>query len=116
MAASFWINYFLALAVVGLLLGGLYMIVRGLSRGRVIASAGRRMVTVLESTMLAQHVAVHVVKVGTRYFLVGGGNGNVSTLAELQPEEVDAWLAAERSALTGPGRSLLGALARVRGR
>ncbi len=115
MAASFWINYFLALAVVALLLGGLWMIVRGLARGRLVASAGRRMVTVLESTALAQHVAVHVVKVGTRYLLVGGSSGNVSTLAELEPAEVDAWLAQQREGL-GAGGSLLGVLARVRGR
>ena len=115
MTAGFWFSYFLALAVVALLLTGLYMLVRGLARGRVLASAGRRMVTVLESTALAQHVAVHVVKVGTRYFFVGGGNGNVSTLAELDAAEVDTWLAQQREAL-GDGRSILSVLARVRGR
>ena len=116
MAAGFWLNYFLALAIVGLLLGGLYMIVRGLSRGRVIASAGRRMVTVLESTALAQHSAVHVVKVGKRYLLVGGSNTTVATLAELDPEEVETWLAQQRDALGSGGLSILGAFARVRGR
>ena len=116
MATSFWFSYFLALGVVALLLAGLYLIVRGLARGRIVASAGRRMVTVLESTALAQHVAVHVIKVGSRYLLVGGGNGNVATLTELQPEEVEAWLAAQRDVLGVGRQTLLGALARVRGR
>ena len=115
MSGGFWLNYFLALIIVGLLLGGLWLIVRGLARGRVFASAGRRMVTVIESTMLSQHAAVHVVKVGSRYLLIGGSNANVSTLAELAPEEVDAWLAQQRESLAG-NRSLASMLARVRGR
>jgi flagellar biogenesis protein FliO len=100
MSGGFWFNYFLALVVVALMLLGLWVVVRGLSRGRIFASASRRMVTVLESTMLSQHVAVHVVKVGERYMLVGGGNnGTLALLADLPPEEVDAWLAAQRSTL-----------------
>jgi flagellar biogenesis protein FliO len=98
---SFWINYFLALTIVALMLAGLYIIVRGLARGRVFASADRRMVTVLESTMLSQHASVHVVKVGNRYMLVGGSNGHVSMLAELPSDDVEAWLAHERQALAG---------------
>lgn len=114
LSSGFWFNYFLALAVVALLLGGLYMIVRGVARGRVMASAGRRMVTVLESTALAQHSAVHVVKVGKRYLLVGGSNSTISTLAELDPEEVETWLVQQREGLAKGGLSFLGALARGR--
>jgi flagellar biogenesis protein FliO len=100
MSGGFWLNYFLALFVIGLMLLGLWVLVRGLSRGRIFASASKRMVTVLESTALAQHVAVHVVKVGERYLLIGGGNnGTLSLLAELPPEEVDTWLAAQRETL-----------------
>jgi flagellar biogenesis protein FliO len=106
MTWSFWVNYFLALTIVALMLGGLYMIVRGLARGRVFASADRRMVTVLESTMLSQHASVHVVKVGARYMLVGGSNGHVSMLADLPNDEVESWLAHERQALAA-GRTLL---------
>jgi flagellar biogenesis protein FliO len=115
MSGGFWFNYFLALLVVALMLLGLWVVVRGLSRGRIFASASRRMVTVLESTMLSQHVAVHVVKVGQRYLLVGGGNnGSLSTLAELPPEEVDAWLAAQRESLGKTG--WLGVVGSLRGR
>jgi flagellar biogenesis protein FliO len=106
MSWSFWINYFLALSIVALMLGGLYIIVRGLARGRTFASANRRMVTVLESTMLSQHSSVHVVKVGQRYMLVGGSNGNVSMLAELPSDDVEAWLAHERETLAA-SRTLL---------
>jgi flagellar biogenesis protein FliO len=115
MSWSFWLNYFLALTIVALMLGGLYIIVRGLARGRVFASANRRMVTVLESTMLSQHASVHVVKVGQRYLLVGGSNGNVSMLAELPSEDVEGWLTQERETLAA-GRTLFSAARWVRSR
>ncbi|MBV8331997.1 MAG: flagellar biosynthetic protein FliO [Candidatus Eremiobacteraeota bacterium] len=106
MSTGFWLNYFLALTIVALMLGGLYITVRGLARGRLLASAHRRMVTVLESTMLSQHASVHVVKVGAKYMLVGGSNGNVSMLTELPPEDVESWLVAERESLAA-SRSML---------
>jgi flagellar biogenesis protein FliO len=109
MSTGFWLNYALALAVVALMLGGLYIIVRGLARGRLLVSADRRLVTVLESTMLAQHVSVHVVKAGSRYLLIGGGQGQVNTLTELNADEVEAWLAQQRLT-AGVNRSLLDAL------
>ncbi len=115
MSWSFWINYFLALSIVALMLVGLYIIVRGLARGRVFASANRRMVTVLESTMLSQHSSVHVVKVGNRYMLVGGSNGNVSMLTELPGDDVEGWLAHERETLTA-GRTFLNPARWVRSR
>ena len=100
MTSGFWLNYFVALLVVALMLGGLYAVVRGLARGRVLASADRRLVSVLESTVLSQHGSVHVVKVGSRYFLLGGGSqASPSTLAELPAEEIDAWLAEQRTLL-----------------
>jgi flagellar biogenesis protein FliO len=109
MSTGFWLNYALALVVVALMLGGLYIIVRGLARGRLLVSADRRLVTVLESTMLAQHVSVHVVKAGSQYLLIGGGQGHVNTLAQLPADEVEAWL--EQQRLTaGLNRSLFDAL------
>lgn len=115
MSWGFWTNYFLALAIVALMLGGLYIVMRGLARGRVFASADRRLVTVIESTMLSQHVLVHVVKVGGRYLLIGGSNGNVSTLAELAPDEVDGWLAQQREISATTTKSLVNAVRWVRG-
>lgn len=96
MTPNFWINYVLALAVVALLLAGLNAMVRGLARGRASAANRRRMVTVLESTALAPNVALHVVRVGSRYVMIGGSNANVSLLAELEPEDVGGWLARHR--------------------
>lgn len=115
MSTGFWLNYFLALTIVALMLGGLYITVRGLARGRLLASANRRMVTVLESTMLSQHSSVYVVKVGARYMLVGGSNGNVSMLAELPSDDVEAWLTHEREALVA-SRSLFDPARWVRSR
>jgi len=45
-------QYILALLVVGLMLFGLYGVVRALGRGRLIASANKRLVSVIESTFL----------------------------------------------------------------
>ncbi len=93
MNGGFWTQYFLALFVVGFMLLGLWLIVRGLARGRMLSSAKRRLVTVVESTMLSQHVGVFVVKAGGRYLLLGGGkDGSVSSLGELPAAEVEAWM------------------------
>ena len=96
------------------MLGGLYAIVRGLARGRVLASADRRLVTVLESTMLSQQGALHVVKAGSKYLLIGGGNGHVTTLGELPAEEVEAWLAGQRTVLGAQTASLMDAFKMLR--
>jgi flagellar biogenesis protein FliO len=106
MSTGFWLNYFLALVVVALMLGGLYAVVRGLMRGRVLASASRRMVTVLETTVLSQHASMHVVKVSSRYLLIGGTNTSVSNIAELPAEDVEAWLAQQREAHAAGGSLL----------
>jgi flagellar biogenesis protein FliO len=99
MTAGFWLNYFLALVVIALMLAGLYAVVRGFARGRVLAMSDRRMVSVLESTVVSQHASLHVVKVGKRYLLIGGGNAQLATLAELPAEDIEAWVAAERAAI-----------------
>ncbi|MBV9333316.1 MAG: FliO/MopB family protein, partial [Candidatus Eremiobacteraeota bacterium] len=48
------------------------------------ARRGRR-VDVLESAMLSQHAALHVVRVDARYFLIGSAAAGVTRLAELRP-------------------------------
>ncbi|HTV73740.1 MAG TPA: flagellar biosynthetic protein FliO [Candidatus Acidoferrales bacterium] len=116
MPSSFWLSYVFALLVVALLLGGLYAVVRGLARGRILASANRRLVTVLETTVLSQHSALHVVKVGGRYYLVGGGQGHVNTLVELPAEEVEGWLESQRALLRTTQRSLTDMVKSLRGK
>ena len=98
------------------MLGGLYAVVRGLARGRVIASAERRLLTVLESTMLSQHAAVHVVKVGKRYVMIGASNGNVSMLGDLPSDEAETWLAEQRTIFGAHRASLLEAFKFLRGK
>ncbi|HUA07844.1 MAG TPA: flagellar biosynthetic protein FliO [Candidatus Acidoferrales bacterium] len=116
MPASIWPSYFLALLVVALLLGGLYIVVRGLARGRILTSANRRIVTVLESTALSQHSALHVIKVGNRYFLIGGGQGHITSLVELPADEVESWLEAQRALLRTTQKSLADMVKSLRGK
>ena len=116
MPSGFWFEYLFALLVVALLLGGLYAVVRGLTRGRILTSANRRIVTVLESTPLSQHSALHVIKVGNRYFLVGGGQGHINSLVELPADEVESWLEAQRALLRTTQKSLADMVKSLRGK
>ena len=116
MSTGFWWSYIGALLVVALMLGGLYAVVRGLARGRLIASTSRRIVTVLESTPLSQHSAMHVVKVGSKYYLIGASNGHVSTLGEMDGPELEAWIAEQKNMLAGQPATLLEAFNRLRGK
>jgi flagellar biogenesis protein FliO len=101
MSWTFWLNDLLAFAVVTLMLAGLYAMLKRFVRGNALAAVDRRLVTVLEATMLSQQSAVFVIKVGSRYLVVGGGNASVSTLAELPAQEVEAWVARERRSSRG---------------
>src|SRR5579864_4611993 len=103
-------QYILALLVVALMLFGLYTVVRALGRGRLITSADKRLVTVVESTSLAQNTTLHVIKVVDRYYLVGGGGGHVSTLAEIPSEQVGPWISEQRNLFTAQTQSLTGFL------
>lgn len=116
MSSGFWIQYLFALLVVALMLGGLYAVVRGLARGRLIASSEKRLVTVLESTPLSQHSALHVVKVGSRYYLIGGGNGPMGTVAELDSAEVENWLQTQRELFSVTRKSLADLIKPFRGK
>lgn len=82
MPSSFWPLYIEKLAIVALVLGALYLAARRLRQTRLFAPSGR-LVNVLESTMLSQHAALHVVSVGSRCFLIGSAAGGVTRLAEL---------------------------------
>ncbi|MFZ0031751.1 MAG: flagellar biosynthetic protein FliO [Candidatus Cybelea sp.] len=82
MPSSFWPLYVEKLAIVALVLSALYWAARRLRQTRLFAPSGRS-VNVLESTMLSQHAALHVVSVGSRRFLIGSAAGGVTRLAEL---------------------------------
>jgi flagellar biogenesis protein FliO len=78
---------------------GLTYAVRTINRGRIVASTGRRLVSVVESTVLAQNVTLHVVKVGDRYYLVGGGSAGVTQIADVPADVVDPYIETQRKAL-----------------
>jgi flagellar biogenesis protein FliO len=83
-------------------------------RGRIVVGAGRRLVSTVESAILAQNVTVHVVKVGGKYYLVGGGSAGVSLLAELSPEDVEPYIDAQRAALAQQRETFLRPFTRFR--
>lgn len=90
MAWTFWASYLERLAIVALVLGALYVIARKLRQTRLFARPGRRL-SLLESMMLSQHAALYVVRVGTRYFLIGSGTGGVTKLTELEESQIRAF-------------------------
>jgi flagellar biogenesis protein FliO len=78
---------------------GLTYAVRTINRGRIVASTGRRLVSVVESTVLAQNVTLHVVKVADRYYLVGGGSAGVTQIADVPADAVEPYIETQRKAL-----------------
>jgi flagellar biogenesis protein FliO len=83
--ANFWIAYVEKLAIAGIALGLLYMLARVLRHGRFLGRRGR--IALIESAALAPHAALHLVRVDSRYFLIGSA-AQVGLLAELAPCEV----------------------------
>jgi flagellar biogenesis protein FliO len=114
MDIAFALHVVQAFAIVGLLLAGLIYLGRTFQRGRLLASAGRRLVTTVESTALAQNVTVHVVRVADKYYLVGGGSAGVALLAELPADEIEPFVESQRSALLAQRETLMRPFARFR--
>lgn len=96
-----------ALGLVALLLFALTYVVRALSRGRLVVAANRKLVTVVESTFLAQNVTLHVVKVGERFYLVGGGSAGVTKIDEVPADVAQPWLDEQKLHLTGQRDAVL---------
>ena len=103
-----------AFAVVALLLVVLTYGVRLLNRSRIVAASGKRLVSVVESTFLAQNVTLHVVKVGDRYYLVGGGSAGVTHIADVPGDVVDPYIETQRKALGEQRDAVLRLLQRFR--
>jgi|GEM_PF-4223884 len=85
-ATAFWASYFEKLAVLAALLSALYLLARRLREGRLPRKTSRQ-ISVLDSAMLSQHAAVHVVRAGARCFLIGSTAAGVAALAELSVTE-----------------------------
>jgi flagellar biogenesis protein FliO len=88
-----------AFALVALLLAALTYVVRMLSRGRLVVAANRKLVTVVESTFIAQNVTLHVVKVGERFYLLGGGSAGLTKIDEVPAELAQGWLDEQKRSL-----------------
>ena len=94
-----WIRAATALALVALLLYGMFWALRLLSQGRFAALNRNKLVTLVESTFIAQNTSVHVVKIGRRYYLVGASSGHVALISELPAEEVEPFIESQRQSL-----------------
>lgn len=103
-----------ALAIVGLLLAVFWWVGRMLGRGRLIVSAEKRLVSVIESTYLSQNTTLHVVKIGDRYYAVGGGAGHLALLGEVPAESVVPWIETHRRVLGEQTASISALLNRLR--
>lgn len=86
---SFWAAYAVKLAILGATLAALYGTARALRSSRIFMRGAAHYVEVLESRMLSTHAAVHLLRVGKRYLLIGGGNGVLNKLAELDAAELN---------------------------
>jgi flagellar biogenesis protein FliO len=86
MPISFWGAYLVKLIVLGALLMALYAVALWLKSG--FGRGGRRHIDLIESTMLSPHAAVHLLRVGSSYLLVGGGAAGLSKLAEFTADEL----------------------------
>ena len=96
MPVSFWAAYGAKLAIVAAVLAALYLLARRL-RGMRLFGPSNRCVSVIESTGLSQHAAVHLLRAGTRYFLVGATSAGIVKLAEFEPDELSLSVRSERS-------------------
>jgi flagellar biogenesis protein FliO len=103
-----------AFALVALLLLGLTYVVRALARGRLIAATDRKLVTVVESTFVAQNVTLHVIKVGERFYLVGGGSAGITKIDEVPADVAASWLGDQKRTLTGQRDAVMNVMRRFR--
>ncbi len=104
-----------ALSVVGLLLFGLWWMARQLGRKRVVQGIDQRLVTVIETTYLSQQAMMHVVRIGTRYFAIGGGASGLTMIAELDHEPLDTYVEQQRRLLEDQRASVNAIFKRIRG-
>jgi flagellar biogenesis protein FliO len=107
MDIAFALKIVWAFALIALILVAMMYVGRAVQRGRVVGSVGRRLVSTIESTALAQNVTVHVVRVADKYFLVGGGSAGVNLLSELPASEIEPYIEAQRLALLEQRATLL---------
>jgi flagellar biogenesis protein FliO len=113
MDIAFVVQIVWAIALVVLLLVAMGYIARTIQRGRLVVASGRRLVTTIESTALAQNVTIHVVRVADKYYLVGGGTAGVSLLAQLPADEIEPFVESQRAALLAQRETLMRPFSRL---
>ena len=106
-------QYILALLVVALMLFGLYTVVRALGRGRLVASADRRLVTVVESTLSRRTQRCTSLKSATA--TIGRRRQRQRFHAGQVPaEQVEPWISEQRNLFNAQTQSLTGFLKQLR--
>ena len=89
MPSSFWAQYCVKLAILGVVLALLYAAARALKRSALLRRGAPQYVELIESTALSPQTAVHLLRVGRRYVLVGSGSTGLSKLADITDEELE---------------------------
>lgn len=83
MPLAIWAGYCERLAILALILAGLYAACKHLRKMGLLTRRGH-CIHVLETAALSPHAAIHLVQVAKRYFLIG--SGPVTRLTELDVE------------------------------
>ena len=115
MTIGLFFQFAYALVIIAIVLFALTWIVRLLSRGRLLAGTASKLVSVVESTFLTQHSTLHVVKVGDRFFVVGGGQAGITLISELPPEQVNEWIESQRQIARAQAQGLTSIWNRLKG-
>lgn len=88
----------LLIAVV-LVMGLAYLFTRYVAGNHSLLSGrgkSEKMLRVVEQTYMGRDRQIVLVQAGDRYFLLGNTPTQITTLAELSPEEIEAWREKER--------------------
>jgi len=88
-ALELWLRAAAALGLIALVLGGLRYLLRGLPAG-AWPRRGGRVLAVVETLPLANAAVVYVVRIGARYFALGGTHGGVQCICEVPAGAIDA--------------------------
>jgi flagellar biogenesis protein FliO len=83
-----------ACVVIGLVLAVIQLVARRALRVR-LEGGGGKLVTLFETTYLPGAASVHVLRVLDRYYVVGRGGSEISTLCEIPADRVEAHLATQ---------------------
>jgi flagellar biogenesis protein FliO len=86
-----------ALGVIALLLYGLSCILRYESAARLRDGGRRRLITPIETTVLSQTSALHVVRIVNQYYVLSSSGGQVGMIRTLEKAAVEAHVNALRS-------------------